>query len=297
MCWASVRPLRGDDAARGPRRRPGAARAVRNDGRRGYDSYPGDLTVHVVCSTLCFGRWPLAEALRRIRLMEFAGADVFIGPHGPHLTPAEVAAAPQKFIHTIRASNTAVATIHIDVGPAEPAAARQQLRATAAVARSCLVPLLTVPAAPRGSDLHAETDRLREWVRLAAAEGIMLAVETHAEQLTAEPAVAAELCRRVPGLGICLDPSHYMLGPHGSVSYEPLLPYVWHVRLRDTALNPPQFQVPVGQGDMEYSRLIAQLQRHRYQRALSVDVRELPECPYPIDVEVRKLKYLLESLV
>ncbi len=253
--------------------------------------------MHVVCSTLCFGRWPLAEALRRIRLMEFAGADIIVSSHGPHLTPSEVAAAPQKLIHTIRASNTAVAAIHVDVGQAEPAVARQQLRSSAAVARSCLVPLLTVPAAARGSDLQAETDRLREWVRVAAAEGIMLAIETHAEQVTADPAVAAELCRRVAGLGICLDPSHYLLGPYGTVSYEPLLPYVKHVRLRDTALNPPQFQVPVGQGDIEYSRLIAQLQRYRYQRALSVDVRELPECPYPIDVEVRKLKYLLESLV
>jgi hypothetical protein len=53
----------------------------------------------------------------------------------------------------------------------------------------------------------------------------------------------------------------------------------------------------IGQGDIEYGRAIAQLDRCRYDRALTVDIRDIPDSPFPIEPEVRKLKYLLESLV
>ena len=53
----------------------------------------------------------------------------------------------------------------------------------------------------------------------------------------------------------------------------------------------------IGQGDVEYGRIIAQLDRFRYDRALTVDVQDTPASPFPVEPEVRKLKYLLESLV
>ena len=33
------------------------------------------------------------------------------------------------------------------------------------------------------------------------------------------------------------------------------------------------------------------------ERCLTVDIRDIPDCPFPMEPEVRKLKYLLESLV
>ena len=125
----------------------------------------------------------------------------------------------------------------------------------------------------------------------------MLTVETHSATVTADPLGAAELCRRVPGLGLTLDPSHYLAGPHGPVNYDPLFPFVRHVRLRDSGPRPDQFQVRVGQGEVEYGRIISHLDRYRYDRALTVDVRDVPDNPFPVEPEVRKLKYLLESLV
>ena len=106
-----------------------------------------------------------------------------------------------------------------------------------------------------------------------------------------------QLCQRVPGLGLTLDPSHYLAGPHGPVNYDPLFPFVRHVRLRDSGPRPDQFQVRVGQGEVEYGRIISHLDRYRYDRALTVDVRDVPDNPFPVEPEVRKLKYLLESLV
>jgi sugar phosphate isomerase/epimerase len=77
------------------------------------------------------------------------------------------------------------------------------------------VPVLSVPAAAKGSDLPAEVARLTDWVKVARSEGVILTVETHSDTLTADPAGAVELCRRVPGLGLTLDPSHYVAGPDG----------------------------------------------------------------------------------
>ena len=144
--------------------------------------------------------------------------------------------------------------------------------------------------------IGAEVCRLAGLVKVAEMEGVILSVETDGATLTADPLGAAELCRRAPGLALTLDPSHYHIGPHAA-NYDCLFAHVRHVRLRDTGNTPEQFQVRIGQGEMEYGRIVSQLDRCRYDRALSVDIRDVPDNSFPIEPEVRKLKYLLESLV
>ena len=252
--------------------------------------------MYVACSTLCFGKLPLDEALRTIREMHFPKADLAIHDPGPHLSPAEVMADPGRIAQRLKAANLPLTAFHVRITSRDPDEARKQLRAVCRLARVATVPLLTIPAAAVGADFDIEVARLQDWVHVAASEGMILTVETHSETVTADPAGAVELCRRVPGLGLTLDPSHYHAGPHGSVNYDSLFPFVRHVRLRDTGSRPEQFQVRVGQGELEYGRIITQLGRHRYDRALTVDIRDQPESPFAVDPEVRKLKYLLESL-
>jgi sugar phosphate isomerase/epimerase len=260
---------------------------------------PGeDTAVYVACSTLCFAKLSLEDAFQAIREMHFQKADLAIHARGPHLTPAEVATDLGRTAQRLKAANLALAAFHVgfDAGPHD-AALQEQLRAVCRLARVSTVPLVTIAAAPLGSDFQAEAARLRCWVKTATAEGVMLAVETHSETLTADPLGALELCRVVPGLVLTLDPSHYMVGPHAPINYDALFPLIRHVRLRDTTMNPPQFQVRVGQGEIEYGRIISQLHRFGYERALAVDVREEWSHSFPAAAEVRKLKYLLESLV
>ena len=125
----------------------------------------------------------------------------------------------------------------------------------------------------------------------------MLTVPTHIGTLTEMPAAALSLCQRVPGLGLTLDPSHYINGPHQGGSFDELFPYVRHVHLRDTGRGPGKFQVRVGQGEIEYGRIISLLQRQRYDRLLSVAIHDVADAPFAMETEVRKLKFLLESLV
>ena len=71
---------------------------------------------------------------------------------------------------------------------------------------------------------------------------------------------------------------------------------VQNVHFRDTGKKPGEFQVRIGQGEIEYGRVVSQLERHGYNRALTVAIRDDIENPFDVEVEVRKLKLLLESL-
>lgn len=253
--------------------------------------------MYVACSTLSFSKVSLEDALHTIREMRFTKADLAIHPDGPHITPAEIASDTARAAQRLKAANLPLAAFHLSMGDGDPSDTRKQFRAICRLARVSTVPLVTIPAAPLGSDFDSEVKRLAEWVKLAEIEGVILTIETHSTTVTADPLGAAELCRRVPGLTLTLDPSHYHFSPHGHHDYDCLYPYVRHVRLRDTGNTAEQFQVRIGQGEIEYGKIISHLDRCRYDRALTVDIRDIPDNSFPIEPEVRKLKYLLESLV
>jgi sugar phosphate isomerase/epimerase len=254
--------------------------------------------VFVACSTLCFARYPLDRALRLIGELEFSKLDVAIHERGPHLRPSEVADDVPLASQRIRIGpslSPAAFSIEIEVDSADEY--RRQFLAICRLARQSAVSLLTIPAASNGSGLDDEVKRLTGLLQLAQTEGMVLTVPTRIGTLTELPATAQELCERVPGLGLTLDPSHYVAGPAQGASYDDLFPYVRHVHLRDTGRGPGQFQVRVGQGEIEYGRIIAQLLRCGYDRLLTVAINDIPDSPFAMDAEVRKLKYLLESLV
>src|SRR5262249_42589243 len=146
---------------------------------------------------------------------------------------------------------------------------QRQLRALCRLARLATVPVISIAAAPARSGLDAETERLHRLVHLAEAEGVILTVDNRIGTLTETPGAAVELCQRVPGLALTLDPSHYIAGPHQNKAYEQVFPFVRHVRLRDTGRGADQFQVRVGQGEVEYGRIVTHLSRFRYERAMT----------------------------
>jgi sugar phosphate isomerase/epimerase len=251
--------------------------------------------VYVACSSLCFSRFPLAHALHAISELNFHKVDLALHEAGPHLKPSDVLADVNRSAQLLRKGNVAFAAFHVEIDAPDGEKYRETLRAVCRLGRILAVPVVNIPAAPADADLGAEVTRLTGLARLAQAEGVMLTVETHSRTLTGDPGKAAELCRQVPGLGITLDPSHYLVGTHPAQDYDDLFPHVRHVRLRDTA--PDRLQVRVGQGQVEYGRIVSLLARARYERALSVDIHDQPEPDYPMVPEVRKLKFLLESMV
>jgi sugar phosphate isomerase/epimerase len=247
---------------------------------------------------LCFGRHSLEDALRILAELEFNKFEVAIHEQGRQLKPSQVAADVTHTANRLRLGPGLMpAAFSVEIEADTAREATRQFKAICRLARISAVPLLTVRAAETATEMDAEVERLRGLVRLAEADGIQVAVATLMGTLTEDPDTAVALCEHVEGLGLTLDPSHYLAGPHKGKNYDQVFPYVRHVHLRDTGKGPEQFQVRVGQGEIEYGRIISHLARHNYDRILTVDVHDIPDMPYAMEPEVRKLKYLLESLV
>jgi sugar phosphate isomerase/epimerase len=240
----------------------------------------------------------LEDALHVIAELEFSKFEAALVEQGSQLRPSEVVADLGRAAARLRhGPGLTPAAFSLDLDAANAAEYDRQFKAVCRLARISAVPLITIKAAAAETPLDDEIKRLQYLVDSAAAEGIQLSVSTIIGTLTEDPETALTLCQRVRGIALTFDPSHYIAGPHADKSHDSLFPYVKHVHLRDTGRGPNQFQVRVGQGEVEYGRIIAQLARYQYDRALCVEIHDTSDAPFTMQPEVRKLKYLLESLV
>jgi sugar phosphate isomerase/epimerase len=186
-----------------------------------------------------------------------------------------------------------VAAFDVDLDQTDESLYYRQFAAICKLAKASKVVTLTVRSSELGTPFNAEIERLRMLVALATNESVRVGLLTEGGRMTENPDTAGVFCDNVKGLGITLDPSHYVFGPQAGANYEPLMKHVYHVRLRDS--NKTALQVRVGQGEVEYGRLVNQLAKFKYDRALCVDIIPQPD----IDQmgEMRKMRLLLESLL
>lgn len=245
----------------------------------------------VSASTRCFSDKSLPEACYLLDDLEFDKIELWMDEAGSQLKPSELLADPEGFCVRYREVTrlTPVAfCLDSDLDPA-------QFQVLTRVAKQLKVAQITLPASRLGTPFNSEIDRLREFLKIGSQDGILVSIKTKTGHLTEDPDTAIELCQAAPGIGLTLDPSYYLCGPHRGGLYDQVYPFVYHVHLRDT--TPDQIQVPVGLGQIDYSRIISQLERVKYNRALSVEV--LPELGDPASrlIELRKMRLLLESLL
>jgi sugar phosphate isomerase/epimerase len=256
--------------------------------------------VFVACSTLCFAREPLEKALRLIAELEFDKFELAIVEDSQHLRPSEVGDDPEIALERLRSGPSLnPSSLHLDFGPVDWAdpVPRRRFETLCRVAKALSVAVLTMPSAPLGTPLEQEIKRLSSLLAIAMRDGLVLTLLTHSQTLAGDPQIAIQLCKSLPGLGLTLDPSHYIQGPHKEPEFDAVYPYVQNVHLRDTGKKPGEFQIRVGQGQIEYARIVTQLQRFGYTRALTVAIIDRPESAFEREVEVRKLKLLLETLL
>jgi sugar phosphate isomerase/epimerase len=254
----------------------------------------------VACNTLCFAQEPMQTALRHIVELEFDKFELALVQGGQHLQLAEAGDDPDAALAQIRQGPSLIpSALYLDFGSMEwsdPATVKR-FEGICRLAKSLSVAVVTMHAAPRGTPIDDEVKRLSSLGKDAFRKGLVVALLTHSETLTADPQVAVELCQAVPGLGLTLDPSHYLQGPNPEVDFDSVFPYVQNVQLRDTGTGAGEFQMRVGQGKVDYARIVNMLQRHGYNRALTVTIIDRPDNPFDREVEVRKLKLLLETLI
>jgi sugar phosphate isomerase/epimerase len=247
--------------------------------------------VFVAVSTRCFCELPFEEACAHIVDLEFDRLELWLDDNGRQLATADVAADPEAFVTRYREAtrlSPAAFTLAHDVRP-------DVLAGLASAAKQLRITQINLPASDLGTPFNTEIERLRELSGVTARDGVRTSIRTQRGTLTEDPHTAVELCQAVPGLGIALDPSHYQKTSSADRAIDLVMPYTFHVHLRDSTAD--ALQVQVGLGELDYSRLIAQLRRVNYTRALTIEL--LPEMMQDLQrpLELRKMRMLLESLL
>jgi sugar phosphate isomerase/epimerase len=249
--------------------------------------------VFVAATTECFLDLSLSAALDRLADLEFTCVELALFEDADQFKPSLVAADVEKAAAICR-NTRRLDVVAFDVRIAATGPAHyEQFTAICKLAKAAKVVTLTIPSAELGTPFNEEVEHLRRLVDIATLHGVRVGMKSQVGRLSEDPDTITVLCDNVKGLGLTLDPSHYIYGPYQGRSIDKLMKYVYHVHLRDT--NKKALQVRVGQGDIEYGRLITQLQKLKYNRALSVNITEMPEVDHV--GELRKLRLLLESLL
>ena len=247
----------------------------------------------VAASSRCFCHLPLDAAMLQLVELEYSAVEIVLHEKDGHLKPSAVLADPERAVALCRQTHrlTTVA-LSVDIDAPQPEY-YQQFAACCRLAKAIKVVTLTVRSAELGTPFNAEVEHLRTLTALASQDGVRVGLLTEVGRMTENPDTAVVMCDSVKGLGITLDPSHYTYGPHAPLGYEQVMKHVYHVRLRDTTKD--QLQVRVGRGDLEYGRLVNQLLKVHYDRALCVDILPTPDVDQL--TEMRKMRLLLESLL
>jgi len=250
--------------------------------------------VFVAASTDCFSELPLSEALSRLLDLEFTTVEIAIRENGRHLRPSQVLADLDKAVQICRDTHRLTPCAYfLDMQTDNEEEYYKQFSACCKLAKATKVVSITVPSAELGTPFNGEIERLRKLVGIATLDGVLVSIKTEIGRMSQDPATAVVLCDQVKGLGLTLDPSYYTYGPFAGANYNNAIKHTYHVQLRDTSKD--KLQVRIGQGEIDYGKLVTQLSMVNYQRALTVHIG--PQEDSDQNAELRKLRLLLESLL
>ena len=244
----------------------------------------------VAASTECFGDLSLPDVYEKLIELEYTAVEVSIDEAGTQLKPSEVSASLDKAIAICRDIHR-LEMMAYKVSPCEGPTYYDDFAACCRLAKATKVSSITIPSAELGTPFNEEVERLRKMVDIASEESVVVSIKSEIGCLSEDPDTVRVLCDNVKGLGVALDPSHYVAGPHRKRGFDNLISYTYNVYLRDTSET--ELQVRVGQGEIDYGKLIHQLNREKYSRALTVHMTEMPDVEHA--AEMRKLRLLLES--
>jgi sugar phosphate isomerase/epimerase len=248
--------------------------------------------VFVAASIDCFPELSPHEALEVLADLQFTAVEIPLHETGRGLKPSEVHNDLERSARFCRDTHRLdIAALNIELAPGPDY--YTHFTSLCKLAKLIKVVTLVVPCSELGTPFNEEIERLRKLVEIASLEGAVVAMKTTIGTMSQDPDTAVVLCDNVKGLRLTLDPSHYITGPHQGNAIDKVMKYVQHVHLRDSSKQ--KLHVRVGQGEVDYGKLISQLEKVGYDRALSVDMQPLEGFDHR--AEMRKLRLLLDSLL
>ncbi len=246
----------------------------------------------VAASTNCFPHLSNAETFEKLVDLQFTSVELVLSESG-ELKPSEIhASLAEAVVACTQTRRLSVCSYFVDIR-AEGDLYYQQFESICKLAKATKVVTLTVPSGPLGTPFNEEVERLKALVKIAQTQGVRVGMLSMTGHISEDPDTVSVICDHVKGLSLSLDPSHYVYQRANPPDIEKLYKYVQHVYLRDTTSE--DLQVRVGQGVIDYGKIVNFLVKHKYQRALCVDIR--PQDGVDHMAELRKIRLLLESLL
>jgi sugar phosphate isomerase/epimerase len=248
--------------------------------------------VFVAASTECFPDLSPQDALETLTDLEYTAVELPLHESGRGLKPSEVHADMERSARYCRDTHRLdIAALSIELAPGPQY--YDHFTACCKLAKAIKIVTLIIPCSELGTPFNEEIERLRKLVEIASLEGAVVGLKTQIGRMSQDPDTAVVLCDNVKGLRLTLDPSHYVTGPHQGGNIDKVMKYVQHVHLRDSTKS--NLHVRVGQGEIDYGKLIQQLGKVGYDRALSVHMPPIEGFDHR--GEMRKMRLLLDSLL
>lgn len=257
----------------------------------------------VAASTLCWPDLELQAAIELLQDLDFTAVEIAIQESIGPAKPSDLLQDEIRAVQILRSSH------RMDISGYRLELATtgeehyEQFHTMCRIAKATKVVNISVPSAEKGTPFNEEVEHLKRLVAIAEGEGVRLSVRCMLGCLSEDPDTLLVLCNNIDGLGIALDPSVALVAATGNPAvaktmavgkgFDQLLKFVTNVQLRDTRKD--KFQVSVGQGEIDYGKIVTQLEREKYNRSLTVDMVPMEEHDHR--VELRKLRRLLESLI
>lgn len=249
--------------------------------------------VYVAASTGCFPDIPLPDVIEVLSDLEFTAVEIVLDDKGLQMPPARIVEDFDECLRIVRDTHRLdVCSYNVRID-AEGPVHYERFSKICDLAKATKVVSLTIPSGEHGTPFNQEVEHLQKLVEISESRGVRIGLKSQMGCLSEDPDTVKNLCDYVPGVGLTLDPSHFLCSNNRNKNYEKLMKYVYHVHLRDSKKD--QLQVRVGQGEIEYGRLISQLETVGYDLALSVDMS--PMEGMDMRQELRKLRLLLDSLL
>lgn len=246
----------------------------------------------VAASLECFPDLSLSDAVQKVLDLEYSAIELDLHEDG-HIPPSKIHENLEWGLNECQdVKRLEVVGYSVDI-KAEGEAYFEQFESICKIAKATKVVTLSVPSSPLGTPFNEEVERLKRLAEIADTKGVRVAVKGQLGCLTEDPDTVKVICEHIEGLGLLLDPSQYLCGPYANRDIEPLLKYAFQVHLRDSTAE--KLQVRIGQGVIDFGKIINQLRKVGYNRSLCAHFHPVDEVDHMS--EMRTFRLLIESLL
>ncbi len=164
-------------------------------------------------------------------------------------------------------------------------------------------PVLSIRrVASGGTDRNRVMDTVGKLYRIASKGGVRLALRTWMGTFLEDLDSVLDVVQSFSGLGLTFDPGTYIVKGMDYEQYRVLLPYVYHVVVRDSDIGIDHYQVEFGKGRVPFTKIIDDLIEMGFDGPFSIEYFKLERLNFayykgdPVQ-DTLKAKAFLESAI